>query len=311
MDEAEKYSIGPFQVSARAVALAALVLGAVNIGLSPIFVRLADVGPVSSAFWRLALAAPLLLVWVRLGAARRRRAAGAHPLPPAAPARPRMLLLCGVFFAADLGLWHWSITLTTVANATLLANLNAVFVTLGGFLLFGERVRGLFIIGLVLAFAGAAALMGASLEFAPQRLTGDLLGVATAVMYASYILSAKALRRRYSAAEVTLYIATVTAAILLPIAIASGEQVLPASAAGWLPLAGLAVICQIMGQGFIIHALAHLPAAFSALTLLIQPVVAALVAWLLFAEALGALELAGAALVLAGIFLARFGSRQG
>src|SRR6478752_2321023 len=98
-------------------ALPALLVGATFIALSPIFVRLADVGPTASAFWRVALAAPLL--WLLLLVTRR-----ASPLP----VDWRLLAVAGLAFAGDLAFWHWSIRFTSVANSTLLANLAAPFV---------------------------------------------------------------------------------------------------------------------------------------------------------------------------------------
>ena len=102
---------------------------------------------------------------------------------------------------------------------------------------------------------------------------------------------------------------TVTALLLLPVALASGEAFLPQSARGWLTLVALAWISHCAGQGLIAFSLAHLPAAFSSVGLLFQPVMAALFAWLLLAEALVPLEMMGAAVVLAGIYLARRGAR--
>lgn len=297
----------PIDGAAKAVPLAllALLIGAASIGFAPIFVRYASaegVGPVTSAFWRLALAAPLLLAWAW---ATRRSGRDGGTLR----GRPWLPVLCGVFFAADLGFWHWSIQLTSVANSTLLANLNPVFVALAGFVLFRERFSGVFLAGLTLGMGGAAALVASSVEFAPQRLPGDMLGVATAVMYAGYFITAGRARAYYSTARVLATVAVTTACVLLPVALATESTLLPQSRDGWLPLFGLALVCQIFGQGMIIYALAHLPAAFSAVTLLIQPIVASLAAWRLFGEALGPLELGGAVLVLCGIVLARLGTR--
>src|ERR1044072_6624232 len=100
-------------------ALATLLLGATFIALSPIFVRLADVGPTATAFRRAALADPLL--WPLVGLTSRRDATRSSP---------RLLLAAGLAFAGDLAFWHWSIRFTSVANSTLLANLAAPFVTL-------------------------------------------------------------------------------------------------------------------------------------------------------------------------------------
>jgi drug/metabolite transporter (DMT)-like permease len=103
---------------------------------------------------------------------------------------------------------------------------------------------------------------------------------------------------------------TITALILLPVAVASGEMLLPEGAPGWLKLLGLAWISHAAGQGLIAYALAHLPAGFSSVGLLFQPVMAALFAWVLLGEPLVALQFAGGAVVLAGIYVARKGSSQ-
>ena len=96
--------------------------------------------------------------------------------------------------------------------------------------------------------------------------------------------------------------------LLFPVALASGEALLPTSASGWLVLVGLAWISHCAGQGLIAYSLAHLPAAFSSVSLLFQPVMAAIFAWVLLSEPLTPLQMAGGLVVLAGIYLARRGS---
>jgi drug/metabolite transporter (DMT)-like permease len=283
----------------RAPALAALFCGASFIALSPIWVRMADVGPTASAFWRVALAVPLLWAIV-----------ACLPRPAAAPRRDRRLLVAaGLAFAGDLAFWHWSIQATSVANATLLANLSSLFVTLAAWLLWRQRPSALFLVGLALALGGVALLVRASLGASPGALLGDAYGVVTAMFYAWYLLTVKALRDR-GAATLRLMAATttLTALILLPVALASGETMLPAGARGWMVLLGLAWITHAAGQGLIMFALAHLPAAFSSVGLLLQPVLAAGFAWVLLTEPLSTLQIAGGAVVLAGIYLARRGS---
>src|SRR4051812_39787489 len=163
-------------------ALAALFAGATFIALSPIFVRLSDVGPTASAFWRVALAAPVL--WV-LWLAFRKGPAGAPSI---------LLVAAALAFTGDLVFWHWSITYTSVANSTLLANLSSLFVTLAAWLLWRERPSALFVLGLVSALVGVAMLVRTSVDFSPTALLGDALGVITALFYAWYILSVKGLR---------------------------------------------------------------------------------------------------------------------
>jgi drug/metabolite transporter (DMT)-like permease len=198
-----------------------------------------------------------------------------------------------------------------VANSTLLANLASIFVTLAAWVLWRQRPSGLFLTGLVAALLGTGLLVRASLAFSPTALLGDALGVVTALFYAWYLMSMKSLRDR-GAATLRLMAATttITAVLLLPVAAASGEVLWPQSAAGWLTLLGLAWISHSGGQGLIAFALAHLPAAFSAVGLLLQPVLAAGFAWLLLAEPLSLLQCAGGAVVLFGIYLAHLG-REG
>jgi drug/metabolite transporter (DMT)-like permease len=279
-------------------ALAALLAGATAIGFAPILVRLSELGPVATAFYRLFLALPLLGLWLWL---ERRRV----PAPRRAARRWHWLVGAGLFFAADLAVWHWSIRLTSVANATFLANLAPLFVTLAGVLLFGERYGVRFFIGLALALTGAATLMTGGLALGAQRWLGDALGVLTAVFYAGYIISVARLRADTSTATIMLVSATVSAAALLPLALVSGENLWPARAEGWLVLLALAALSHVAGQGLITWALKHLRAAFGSVGLLWQPVAAALLAWLLLAEPLGVLTVLGGALVLAGIFTAR------
>ena len=280
-------------------ALPALLLGATCIALSPIFVRLSEAGPTATAFWRTALALPAL--WPLYLFQRTAVATGK---------RARLLLLvAGLAFAGDLAFWHAAIGRTSVANSTLLANLASVFVTLAAWLFFRQRPRMVFLAGLGMALAGVALLVHSSVRFSSGGVLGDAFGVVTATFYAAYLLAVKDLRDRGCGTLTLMALtSTVTSLVLFPVALASGEALLPRSPAGWLDVLGLALISHAAGQGLIAYALAHLPAAFSSVSLLLQPVMAAIFAWVLLGEPLGLLQLAGGVIVLAGIYLARRGS---
>jgi drug/metabolite transporter (DMT)-like permease len=282
------------QLARESKPLIALLCGAVGIGFAPIFVRLSEVGPSATACHRLLLALPFFWVWTQTE-------------PKETVKRPTglALVISGAFFAADLAVWHWSIQLTSVANATLLANFAPIFVVLGSWLFWGQRCSRSFLGAVVLVLLGACLLVSASLEIDAQHLWGDALGLLTAVFYAGYMLSVAQLRLQFSTAVVSLWTSLVGGALLLLIAILAGEQVLPTTLQGWLILVALALISQVVGQSLIIYALAHLPTAFSSLSLLLQPVVAALLAWAFFNEALGLWQGVGGMIVLLGIVLAR------
>ena len=277
----------------------ALLTGAVAIGFAPVFVRLSEVGPVATAFWRLALALPVL--WTL--------AAFDRSASDAVSARTRVswlpMIWAGLFFAADLAFWHWSIHFTTVANATLLANFAPVFVVLYGVSVLGHRVTRRFVLAMIVALVGTTLLVGRDFNLQPRALFGDLLGIITAVFYAGYLLSIKNLRGRFPTVIIMARSGLVTGVALLPIALISRENLLPHSLHGWLMLVGLALISHVAGQSLIAFALAKLPAAVASVSLLVQPVTAAIAAAVLLQEVVVPLQTVGVALVLAGVFVAR------
>lgn len=280
-------------------AFAALLAGAVGIAFAPIFVRLSEVGPSATAFYRLFLSLPVVWVWLRW----ERSDSGGHR-PRLAGRDLGLMALAGVFFTLDLALWHWSIRLTSVANATLLANFAPLFVALGARAVLGERIRPSFALALALALAGASQVVGVSRSLAGRHVLGDGLALGAAVFYGSYMLTVKLLRRRFSTATILAWSGLVSSAGLLLAAWGSGEILAPADARGWGILVGLALVSQVVGQGLIAYAFAHLPASFSSLSLLLQPAVAALLAWLLLGEPLRPRQMAGGFIILCGIFLA-------
>jgi drug/metabolite transporter (DMT)-like permease len=284
------------------LAVLALFVGAAAIAFSPIFVRLSELGPTATAFHRVALAIPVL--WLALALDSRRR-----KLRPLSRWEKGMLLFSGIAFSADLAFWHWSLKFTSVANATLFANFTPIFVTIGAYFFLKETIRPTFLVGLGLSLAGAALLVSTSLTVSFDHLIGDGLGVVTAMFYGTYIVIVARLRGAIAAVRLMLWTAIVTSIVLLPVALLAGESVIPQTPYGWLVLLGLAWGSHAAGQSLIAYALAHLPASFSSVALLIQPVGAALLAWLLLAEPLGLMQALGGAVVLAGVLVARLASR--
>ncbi len=283
----------------RAPAIAALVAGALAIAFSPIFVRLTGTGPAAAGFWRLALAIPLLGMAAFVG----RRPGGAHGPRP-------LTLLAGLFFALDLGFWHYGVKFTTVANATILSNLAPVVVAAAAWPLLGERPGKGFVAGLALAVAGCwaiAAAGGGGAGLNPRL--GDALSVSTAVWYAGYMLCVRKVRAEQSAPDVMFW-STVTGAPLLLIAAAVlGEQVMPRTLGGWGACLGLGAV-HVAGQGSIAWALGRLPAATASVVVLVQPVLTAILGWMIFAEAMQPLQMLGAAAALAGVVIAQLAAAR-
>lgn len=275
--------------------LAALLLGSSLLAFGPLLVRLADTGPLASAFWRMALAAPLLLAL----------ALACRDIGARLPVRRLpfgLAFVAGAFFAADLAAWHLGIVRTTTANATLFANTTAFMLAGWAILVRGERPAPATSRALLMALAGALLLMGSSARLSPDNLLGDLLSLAAAAFYTGYLLVIMRLRDRLTTATV-LGLSTLSSAILLlPVALLEPAAFWPSD---WRPLVALAVSSQLVGQGLMVLASGRLPAFIVGIGLLVQPLVSAIAGWLAFDEVPGPAQLLGAVLIGAALLLIR------
>ena len=280
-------------------AFAALVAGAMAMGISPIFVRWADVGPFTSAFWRVFLALPALYIWMRLsdrGLDRAETAKASFSTP---------ILLAGLAFTGDLLFWHLSIRTTSVANATFFATTAPIWVIVFGWLLFREQVGRETLAALAFCLLGGGALLGESLRVRPTEAVGDLEGLATGVFFGLYFLAVQAARRHASAARVTFESTVLTAAALFVIAAAAERQMLPNTLVGALALFAMAWISHAGGQGLLAVALGRLPATFSSLVIFLEAIAAAAFAFALLGEPVSRVQSLGGLLIIAGIYVAR------
>ena len=283
-------------------ALLALLAGALAIGSSGIFVRIAETGPVAAAFWRGALALPPLALWALLE--RRTPAAAVHTPPRGALLDPGFLW-AGVFFAADIALYHLSLMRTSVAASSLEANTAPIVVTVLAWALWGERPRLGFLLATLLAFGGLLLMVSPKLAAGGHALGGDCLALGAAWFYAAYILAVARLRARHGTGAVMFASTLIFSLLLLPLPLLMGEKFLPDTARGWLVLAALALSAQALGQSLIAYALAHLPATFGSVGLYLQVIAATVYAWLLLGERLRPVQLLGGVVVPSGIALAR------
>ena len=270
----------------------ALIGGNVALALGPWLVRLADTGPVSAGFWRLFLPIPLIALF-----AWRERARHAIDRRIAL-----LAVVAGVFFALDLASWHLGIERTRLGNATLFGNAGSVILMVWGLIALRRaptRREGL---GIAAALAGAAILLGRSLEISTQSALGDLFCLFAGICYAFYLLPAQKARARVGQWSVLLLVCMTAAPLLLLIALVMGEPVWPTD---WTPVVALAISSQIVGQGLLVYSLGHFSALIIGLALLTQPAIAAAVGWFAFGETLSALDIVGMVLVGAALLLAR------
>jgi drug/metabolite transporter (DMT)-like permease len=276
-------------------ALAALVVGACVIGLAPILARMTETGPAAAGFWRLSFAGPLLLL-PALG----------RPGELVAGRAWLWGLGAGVLFALDLGTWHYGVFMTSVTNATVLSNTTPVVVAITAWLLFRERPSRAFLLALALAIGGAIGmgLAKGSGGRGSDPLLGDALALLAAVFYGLYFVVIRIARSRARASALMLWTTVSGAPVLLLMGLLMHERLVPSGTAGWWAGVGLGVM-HVAGQGAIAWALGRLPATTTSVVMLLQPIVAGLLGWMLFGEEIVPLQALFAAVVLAGVVLAQ------
>jgi drug/metabolite transporter (DMT)-like permease len=279
-------------------AFAALILSNVFLAFGPWMVRLSDVGPVAAAFWRLALAIPLLLLFAGVG----RKGSLSLGWGMAG-----VIALGGLFFAADLAAWHYGIVRTKLANATLFGNTASLIFPFYGFLIARALPKRMQVVALLLAIAGAGLLLGSSYELSARHFEGDLFAILAGLFYCLYLIVIDRARRTLSPMPV-LALATVAGTLpLLLFALALGERVLPDT---WTPLILLSFGSQVVGQGLLVYAMGHLSPLVVGLGLLTQPIITAMTGWLAYDERLSTTDFIGAILICAALVLIRLPERS-
>ncbi len=275
-----------------------LIIGAIAIAFSPIFVRFSDVDPIMTAFYRIFISLPFFLFFSSFNIIEKVKF-------PEFNNSYVIFLVSGIFFALDLICWHWSIKLTTVSKATFLSNLAPIVVIIFSLIFLKERFSKFFYLATLLSIVGMLMLLGESFKFNKSQFIGDLLGVLTAVWYGSYIVTISQLRKKYNSTSIMFISGIVTAIILFIVSILFEQSLIPQSLFTITIIFLLGFICQFMGQSFITYSLAYLSASLSSLCLLIQPIAATVLAYFFFQEKLTTIQFFGSALILIGIYIAR------
>jgi drug/metabolite transporter (DMT)-like permease len=276
----------------------AAALGAFCIAFSGILVRLAKVSPDTAAFFRCLYALPALglLAWVE------RRRFGPRPFD-----QRGLALIAGVFFAADLLFWHRSIVAVGAGLATVLGNVQVVFVGLLAWAFLRERPDRRLFVAVPIVLAGIVLISGVLEDgaFGRDPVMGVVYGILTAITYSGFILILRQGNRDIRRPAGPLFDATLTATLvawLVGWALGDLDLTPGPEAQGWLVT--LALTSQVGGWLLISLSLPRLPAAMTSMIITLQPVASVFLAMLILDEAPSALQLGGVALVLAGVIVA-------
>ena len=264
------------------------------LAVGPWMVRIADVGPVASGFWRMALAVPFLAALALWSVGGRGTGASWKLIA--------FVAVGGLLFAADLAAWHEGIVRTKLANATLFGNMSSFLFAAYGFILARRLPPPLQAGALALAAFGAALLLGGSYELSERNFAGDLLAILAALFYGLYLMVVDQARRTMAPMPVLAIATTAGALPLLALALALGQAVMPEA---WTPVLLLALGSQVIGQGLLVYAIGHLSPVVVGIGLLTQPVAASALGWLIYREAFTLTDAFGALLIAAAMVLIR------
>jgi drug/metabolite transporter (DMT)-like permease len=221
-----------------------------------------------------------------------------------------LCLLAGVFLAVHFGTWISALSYTSVASATVLVNTQPVFVAVFAWVFLGERLGGGEILSVLGAVVGSAILAGAGTSVTAAR--GDLLALAGAVSMAGYMIVGRAVRPRFTVVAYTSIVYGTASVILIAASLAFGLPFFGHPVSDYLLFLAMAVFCTLLGHSLMNWALRYLPATFIGTALLGEPVLATVMALVVFAEVPGLGTLLGGALILASIYaFTRFSRRRG
>jgi len=279
--------------AAGAGALALLLLGNLAMAFGPVFVRLADCGPVAAGLWRMVV--PLPVLWLLARRARQ----PVFGLDRGVMAR---LVVAGVVLGLDLASWHLGIAHTRLGNATLFGNLGSLFLMIWGLVIARRRPRAMELAAVGAALAGAAILLGRSLQIATTTVLGDLLCIQAGTLYFLYFLALRPVQSRVGNWALVFHAGVFAAPIMLATALALGEVIVPHS---WWAVVALALCSQVVGQGLLIRSLPRFSPLVIGLALLTQPAISVLIGLVVFHETPGLTDLVGVVLVSGALVLAR------
>ena len=278
-------------------AFPALLLGNCTLAFGPWLVRLADVGPVATGFWRVTIALPFLWLLAQMSGQRLHW-----------PRRPLtvVILIAAVFYVLDLAAWNAGIRMTKLGNSTLFGNTGSFVFAIYGLWLVHRMPSLKQGASLVLALAGAGLLMNGSYELSPKNFTGDLLTLLAGLLYGGYLIFVERARSEVPALPLLLLATLFSVPMLLAISAGLCEQIWPSD---WTPLIIFALSSQVVGQGLLVYSIGTLPPLVVGLALLTQPAVSAAVGWFAYGERLSLTDCIGAVAIAAALVLVRLPER--
>lgn len=272
-----------------------MCVGSIFIGSSAVFVRLSDLGPLSTGFYRMLFSLPLLAIWMKWD---KHEGISHHELFKKGKIE---IFLAGLFFALDLALWNLSVQYTTLVNSTLLNNTAAFFVPLTLWIVFREKPSFRVICAALIGFIGCALLVGESLSVSYKNLLGDMLALVSGLIVAFYLIALKKVRSLSSTGFLMFWTGVCSTFFLGLFSYCGGVSFWPLTEKGLVSVLGQAVLVQVFGQGLLAYSLGKISATYASIALFLAPVTSAILGLILYGESLSHLKVCGMAFIMLSI----------
>ena len=297
-------ALKPSQNDSSLLAFSSLLLGVFILSFAAIFTRIAEneLSPSATVFNRYYIATVVLVPWQII---QLRINNSSEPNQVIKLQDWAIFVLSSMLGTSTIFLWASSLTQTSVANSNLLHNVTPIFAVLGGWLFLGQSFDYKFLLGMLLAIIGVFIISFGDFHSEVNSLYGDSLALLSAVFYALNYLVREKLRSKFSASTILLWTSLLSGCFTFLITLTTETQLFPNSWQTWLAVICLAVLCQIIGQGLLIHNLKQFSSAFVTLLMLTEPLLTALFAFIIFAEKLSPLNWVAFIVVLIGIYIAK------
>ncbi|MGK7892419.1 MAG: DMT family transporter [Xenococcus sp. (in: cyanobacteria)] len=286
----------------------AILVSLIALSFTAILIKLseAEIGSNATVLHRLWMATIVFWVWEGFNSLKQpENSTQAVSQSPNSYQEKGLLILVAAVSTASIVCWAWSLNQTSVSNSTVLRNLTTLFTSICGWFLLNHRFDRKFILGMGLAIAGALVIGWGDFNLDHNHFMGDAIALFSAFLYAIYLLVLENLRNRINTSKILLWRCAFGALLLFPFVLSTKESLFPTSYEGWLILIALAIVCQVVGQGLLVYSMKRFSSSFLAVFLLLEPILTALLAWMIFAENLNLFNGIAFVLIIAGIYLAK------
>lgn len=286
-----------------------LLIALLAIGLAPIFMRfsISEIGAIATTYNRFWIAGLFFLIWSGFDIF-------CQDVSDETPQiytlkTVGLLLLVGILFASIQLFWALSLIQTSViSSVTILHGLRPLLATLGGWILFKNRYDSRFLIGMTIAILGSILIGFNDFSESIYKFQGDLWSVLSAICSALEILLMEHLLTQFKTRTLMLWCCLVGSLIMLIVllflsAFTANVHFFPISWQGWAMVIALAFFSQIIGHGLITYSLNYLSSGVVAVSMLLDPVISAIFAWIILSEQINFLSGLFCCTVLLGIYV--------